>query len=210
MENHEKENIESKHGLISNGIFIFIAFGIIGFFVGIFFVGIPHFGLMVGLISGFLTWWFKPLSDKVSSWLATDDNKTTSSATSNVTKTSSVENNQPVTPTQTIIVKEESPKPKVPLKQKLDHSKLVCPVCKSANITKNEVNNKEVSKTSLNLNPLHPLTFANTKKKKKAKKSAGKVAMGIATGGTSLMVTGVHKKTTQNRCLNCGHVWTTK
>ncbi|PWG00987.1 hypothetical protein [Levilactobacillus bambusae] len=85
--------------------------------------------------------------------------------------------------------------------------KLVCPKCKSANVTVSEINTKTTAKTSLNLNPTHPLTVFNTKEKKKAKKSKAKVALGFATVGTSLLATGVHKKTTEYRCLSCGHIW---
>lgn len=66
------------------------------------------------------------------------------------------------------------------------------------------------TKTSLNLNPLHPFTIANTKKKTK-RVSGAKVGAAILTGGMSLFVTGIHSKVgVQVFCAQCGHTWEVK
>lgn len=89
-------------------------------------------------------------------------------------------------------------------------NKNCCPNCGSANY---DIIDEVKYKTTVNLNPLKPFTLTNTKevKKKKKKLSLGKVALGVATGGTSVLATGVNKKTGTNcRCRNCGHEWVKK
>ncbi|MCY9806524.1 hypothetical protein OXT66_03040 [Lentilactobacillus senioris] len=73
MENNEKESSNNKHGEVFNGVIIFCLVGFLGFFVSMF-TGIHHVGLTAGLISGFATWWFKPLSDRFSSWVDSSSN----------------------------------------------------------------------------------------------------------------------------------------
>ncbi|MCC7666758.1 DUF4428 domain-containing protein [Liquorilactobacillus satsumensis] len=95
---------------------------------------------------------------------------------------------------------------------------LVCPHCKSANIQilEKETNTKTKRTTSIDLNPLHPLTaFDHHEKKIKKKKLSGKKALlAVSTGGTSAMVPGVGLRTknkqTQYQCRECGKVWTGK
>lgn len=104
---------------------------------------------------------------------------------------------------------------------------LYCPRCKSSNIQLigEQVNvkstkSKTTSKTRItpNLNPLHPLTIANTKTKYKTttkvkkKKSGAKIAAAVMTGGTSMVVTGGLKsnKTKRYHCLDCGNVFKKK
>ena len=86
--------------------------------------------------------------------------------------------------------------------------KLKCPRCRGAAIQIMPIAQNMKQKHSININPLHPLTFANTNVK--PKKSLGKMALGMATGGASLLFTGVNKDTTKYHCTNCGHVWTGK
>ncbi len=89
-------------------------------------------------------------------------------------------------------------------------AKLKCPKCKGSHIQliSTDNNMKVKSKTTINLNPLHPLTFANTTTVKKEKTSAGKVALGIMTGGLSTMFTGTkHKNHNEYFCQDCGHRW---
>lgn len=90
-------------------------------------------------------------------------------------------------------------------------SRLRCKKCNSTNIEligadKNiKRKNKE---TSLNLNPLKPLTILNHKTKVKKKNSIGKIGLGFITGGVSLLFTGVkNNKTNEYFCLNCGNRW---
>ncbi len=88
-------------------------------------------------------------------------------------------------------------------------AKLKCPKCKSTNldVLSNDKNYK--TETSLNLNPLKPFTVFNHKKKEKVSK--GKLLLGAATGGASLLVTGTKsKKHTEMFCRNCGNRWLTK
>lgn len=88
-------------------------------------------------------------------------------------------------------------------------AKLKCPKCKSTNleVLSNDVNYKD--QTSLNLNPLKPFTVFDHKKKEKISKA--KIAMGVATGGASLLVTGTkNKKHLEMFCKNCGHRWQSK
>lgn len=90
---------------------------------------------------------------------------------------------------------------------------LKCPKCKGHNIDlwSNEANYKIKRKTSVNLNPLHPLTILETKEEKKEKTSAAKIGIGIMTGGTSLLVTGTKKKAhNEYYCRDCGHRWIAK
>ena len=87
---------------------------------------------------------------------------------------------------------------------------LSCPKCKGHNIDlwSNEANMKVKQKTSLNINPLHPLTIFNTKEVKKEKRSAAKVGLAIMTGGTSALITGTRsKKHNEYYCRDCGHRW---
>ncbi|MGL5897276.1 MAG: hypothetical protein ACRCZN_09940 [Lactococcus lactis] len=94
---------------------------------------------------------------------------------------------------------------------------LKCPKCKSSNIElwSNEANVKKVKRTtSLNVNPLKPLTIFNHKEKIKKKKtvSKGKLLAGALTGGGSLFITGA-RSTNKNKelhCNNCGHLWKSK
>lgn len=85
-----------------------------------------------------------------------------------------------------------------------------CPKCKSHDIDllADDANMKTKQQTSLNINPLKPLTIFDTKTVKKEKTSAAKVGLGIMTAGTSLLVTGSkHKAHNQYYCRNCGHKW---
>lgn len=91
---------------------------------------------------------------------------------------------------------------------------LRCPNCHSANveILSNSANVKKVKKsTSINLNPLHPLTIVNHHEKEVKKHSAGKLAAGFLTGGVSLVATGSHnEKSHEYHCFNCGNIWKAK
>lgn len=90
---------------------------------------------------------------------------------------------------------------------------LSCPNCKSHNIDlwSNSANMNEFQRTGMNLNPLHPLTPFKTKTVKKEKKSAAKIGLGLMTGGASLLVTGVNKKShNEYYCRDCGHRWVGK
>lgn len=83
-----------------------------------------------------------------------------------------------------------------------------CPNCGGTHI---QVLNNTNMKTTLNLNPLKPFTLYNHKEVKQTKKkiSKGKIAMGIATGGTSLLATGARKKVKVDSyfCMECGCQW---
>lgn len=97
--------------------------------------------------------------------------------------------------------------------EKASKSGLKCPKCKSHNIDlwSDSVNMKEFERTSLNLNPLHPLTPFKTKTVKKEKKSAAKIGLGVMTGGASLLVTGTTKKKhNEYYCRDCGNRWVGK
>ena len=90
---------------------------------------------------------------------------------------------------------------------------LHCPKCKGHNIDlwSNSVNTKDFSRTGLNLNPLHPLTPFKTKHIKKEKISFTKIGLGVMTGGTSLLLTGIKKKKhNEYYCRDCGHRWVGK
>jgi len=92
-------------------------------------------------------------------------------------------------------------------------AKLRCPKCKSHNIDlwSNTANTKTVTKTKLDLNPLHPFTVFKHETVQKEKKSAGKVALGVMTGGTSLLMTGTkNKKHNEYYCRDCGNRWVGK
>jgi len=93
-------------------------------------------------------------------------------------------------------------------------AKLKCPKCKSAHVQllAIDTNIKRTKKTtSLNINPLKPFTVFNHNEKKKKKTSKGKLAMGIATGGLSLMVGGTKQnKGNEYHCMDCGNVWAGK
>ncbi len=89
-------------------------------------------------------------------------------------------------------------------------AKLKCPKCKGTHIQllANDLNMKTETKTSLNLNPLKPLTIFNHKTEKKEKTSAAKVGLAVMTGGASLMVTGTKKKAhNEYLCTECGNRW---
>lgn len=125
------------------------------------------------------------------------------------TSNQSVQNQQPVQPNITVNVS-------IPQNQQRSffHTGLHCPRCKSSNVSMDadDANVKKVKKsTSINLNPLHPLTMVNHHEKVVKKHSAGKIAAGIMTGGASLLVTGTHNnKAHTYRCLDCGKVWNGK
>lgn len=90
---------------------------------------------------------------------------------------------------------------------------LKCPKCKSNNIQlwSNDNNLKTKKSTSLNLNPLKPFTVFNHKEKTVKKKSKGKMAAALMTGGASLLVTGTKdNKGRELYCNNCGHLWKSK
>ena len=93
-------------------------------------------------------------------------------------------------------------------------AKLKCPKCKatSVQLLSNTANVKSVkTKTTVNLNPFKPFTVFNHTEKVKKKKSAGKMLLGAATGGTALFVTGTKdNKGNQCHCLSCGNVFKTK
>lgn len=101
-----------------------------------------------------------------------------------------------------------------PQKQKSYFGGLRCPRCKSANILliADDANVKKVKRsTSINLNPLHPLTMMNHHEKVIKKHSGAKIAAGLMTGGASLLVTGTHSNAAhQYHCQDCGKVWTAK
>ena len=90
---------------------------------------------------------------------------------------------------------------------------LKCPKCKGSHIQllDDSVNMKSKTKTSINVNPLHPLTVFNHKEVKKEKTSAAKIGLGIMTGGTSLLLTGTKKKAHHEYfCMDCGNRWVGK
>ncbi|MFT8882615.1 MAG: DUF4428 domain-containing protein [Liquorilactobacillus hordei] len=92
---------------------------------------------------------------------------------------------------------------------------LVCPHCKSANVQvlSNTNNAKKVKKTtSLNIDPLHPLTPFKHNEKVVKKHSKIKVAAAVSTFGASTLVTGGTRsnKSHQYQCRDCGKVWTRK
>lgn len=87
---------------------------------------------------------------------------------------------------------------------------ITCPRCHGANIQllDNTKNLNEFGRVGMNLNPAHPLTFFKVKKVKKEKLSAAKLGLGLATGGTSLVLTGVKKKKhNEYHCRDCGKRW---
>lgn len=94
------------------------------------------------------------------------------------------------------------------------HSGIHCPRCGSTNVQliNTDANVKKVKKsTSINLNPLHPLTMVNHHEKVVKKHSAGKIAAGVMTGGASLLITGTHdSKNREFHCQECGNVWRQK
>lgn len=85
--------------------------------------------------------------------------------------------------------------------------KMKCPKCKGTHICL--IDDAPAGyKTSLNLNPLHPLTITKTKKKQKKVVSKGKVAGALMTGGLSLLATGARKKVNEEWfCMDCGNRW---
>lgn len=94
-------------------------------------------------------------------------------------------------------------------------ARIKCRKCKSANVQLigTDANIKKTkSSTSININPLKPLTVFKHKEKKKKKRSKGKIAAAFLTGGASLLVTGGTKdnKGREFSCLECGSVFRTK
>ncbi|WP_427814428.1 hypothetical protein ACQKTA_05110 [Enterococcus sp. 22-H-5-01] len=92
--------------------------------------------------------------------------------------------------------------------------KLKCPKCKSSKIqligTDTNVKKTKQS-TSVNINPLKPLTVFNHKDKQVKKKSKGKMLAAVATGGASLMITGTKdNKGREYVCTECGKTWKSK
>lgn len=93
--------------------------------------------------------------------------------------------------------------------------KIKCRKCKSTNtqLIGTDMNIKKTKKsTSVNLNPFKPLTVFNHKEKEKKKRSKGKIAAALLTGGTSLLVTGGTKdnRGREFSCLDCGSVFKSK
>ncbi len=83
---------------------------------------------------------------------------------------------------------------------------MTCPECGKHDIALYEDN--KVYKTKLNLNPLHPFTLTNTHVKEKKKLSGGKLLLGAATGGASLLFTGATKKVKRKwYCRDCGCIF---
>lgn len=92
---------------------------------------------------------------------------------------------------------------------------LVCPHCKSANIqVLSDTANVKKTKcsSSINLNPMHPLTVLNHHEKKVKKHSKLKTAAAVSALGVSAMVTGGTRsnKSHKYQCRDCGKVWTGK
>ncbi|MDD7280716.1 hypothetical protein [Floccifex sp.] len=92
---------------------------------------------------------------------------------------------------------------------------MTCPECGSHNIELYEDNMEYVSKTktTLNLNPLHPFRLTNHKTQTKAvpkkKVNSAKVGAALMTGGMSLLVTGGVKSKAKKQwyCCNCGCIF---
>lgn len=88
-------------------------------------------------------------------------------------------------------------------------AKLKCPHCGGHQIQLIANDKNTRNKTTLNLNPLEPFTLVKTEKKKKVHK--GKAALGLMTGGISLLATGIkNNKNNEYFCTNCGHRWARK
>lgn len=108
----------------------------------------------------------------------------------------------------------------IEINQKEKHARkpfgaLVCPHCKSANIQvlSNDANIKKIKRSSsINLNPMHPLTVFNHHEKEVKKHSTLKAAAAISTLGLSAVATGgTHSnKSHKYQCRNCGKTWTSK
>ncbi|MCI1921758.1 MAG: hypothetical protein LKJ22_07500 [Liquorilactobacillus nagelii] len=108
----------------------------------------------------------------------------------------------------------------VEVKQKEKHTHkpfgaLVCPHCKSANIQllEDNANIKKIKRTSsVNINPLHPLTVFNHHEKKIKKHSVLKTTAAVSTFGVSTMLTGGTRSNGSRKyqCRNCGKVWQSK
>lgn len=94
------------------------------------------------------------------------------------------------------------------IKSKSNYKIIKCPNCNGAHI---QILDNRTMKTTLNMNPLKPFTVYNHKEVKKTKKkvSKGKIIAGIATGGTSVLVTGARKKVEVDSyfCMDCGCQW---
>lgn len=91
---------------------------------------------------------------------------------------------------------------------------LVYPNCGSANIQlwNDQENVKKIKRTtSLNMNPLHPLTVFKHNEKVVKKHSKAKLAKGLLTFGASLLLTGTHNNESHEyHCQDCGNIWTGK
>ncbi|MFT8868493.1 SHOCT domain-containing protein [Liquorilactobacillus nagelii] len=88
----------------------------------------------------------------------------------------------------------------------------VCPKCGSSNIrliSDNANVKKKKRTTSININPLHPLTAFNHNEKIVKKRSKAKTLAALATGGSSLLLTGGTKSNERFkiRCSDCGNEW---
>lgn len=89
-------------------------------------------------------------------------------------------------------------------------STLKCPSCHGTHIQlwDDSANMSVKTKTTINLNPLHPFTVFDHKTVKKEKTSAAKIGLGLMTGGASLLVTGTKKKKhNEYYCMDCGNRW---
>lgn len=98
-------------------------------------------------------------------------------------------------------------------KEPLFGPKIRCPKCKGHNIEVLTDHVSQKTSTSLNLNPLHPLTVFNTKQKKNKKVSLAKTGAAMVTLGMSTVFTGGIKSDKGNIglfCKDCGYRWTQK
>lgn len=91
-------------------------------------------------------------------------------------------------------------------------ARLKCKKCKSTNIQVigTDLNVKsQKTKTSLNLNPLKPLTLFNHKTETKKKESRLKKSLSRSTLGASRLFTDGVKDNRKNEylCSNCGYRW---
>lgn len=103
---------------------------------------------------------------------------------------------------QTVIYQQAAPAPQLrPVR-----GQLRCPRCGGTSIQAIDAS-PAGTRTSLNVNPFHPLTVFNTKRRDK-RLSGAKVGAAFLTGGMSAMVTGLHTKVgVKVFCLQCGHTW---
>ena len=91
-------------------------------------------------------------------------------------------------------------------------ARLKCPKCKGHQIIllANDLNYKTKTRTSINLNPLHPLTVFNSKTIRKEKKSLPKMWLNLMTGGISGKIIGTNKNHNEYLCQTCGKRWVGK